>query len=186
MDNTTNALPKSGVGQMQEVSGNTGELGGRPGLHEAGLYRHENGAEMITQNDPLLGDAQGRAAERMGFKYVGPAPEGSIKVVGAPSEDHANKPERNVEAQEAELRELRAFKAAHEAELSRKAAPGAERTKEAAAQNVSGQTETETEETELSYRELQAKAKELGVSSKGSAEELSQRVAEAEAQKENE
>lgn len=183
MDNNTNAFPQKGVSQMREVAGNTGQLGGRQGYHPEGLYRHPNGAELITQNDPLLGDAQGRAAERLGFVYVGPAPEGAVKTLGAPSEVHAAQPERKLEGQSEELKGVLARLNALEAENARlKAAPGpevvgAEETKQAAADKV--------EQTSEDYRQLQAEAKELGLNAKGSREELTQRIAEAKAEKEN-
>lgn len=158
-------------------------------VKEAGLWRHPNGAELITQNDPLWGDGQGRAAERVGFVYVGPAPEGSIKTLVSVSDSHAGQPARAVEAAdaynkgvEARLNALEAVGARLNAQLaSGTAVPGtepvqgAEETKQAAEDKVA--------DADPAYRDLQAQAKELGVNAKGSKEELTQRVADAKAEK---
>lgn len=48
----------------------------------AGVYRHpETGAEVTTLYDPLFGDVQSEGIKRLGFEYVGPAPEGSVKSI---------------------------------------------------------------------------------------------------------
>ncbi len=67
--------------------GATLEVSDRPST-PGGLYRHPeakdakgNPIEMITLSDPLWGDTQSQAAMRLGFEYVGPAPEGSIKTI---------------------------------------------------------------------------------------------------------
>jgi hypothetical protein len=218
----TTVRPRQGVGQMAEVSGNTGLVGGTPTRRRAGLYRHpKSGAELVTLEDPLYGDAQSRAAERTGFEYVGPAPEGYVKVLGAPSLDHAEKPDRAVEAQTAYNKGVEARLNALEAENARlrsqaesgnpvpgtEPVKGADETKQAAADKTEKQTgaavdpKTGSERVEMgdqlpvedgsadvkdtSFKELQAEAKELGVNAKGSKEELTQRVAEAKAEKES-
>jgi hypothetical protein len=213
MDNTTNAKPQAGVAQMREVSGGTGIVGGTPGVLPGGLYRHPvTGIELITQTDPLFGDPQSRAAERVGFEYVGPAPEGSIKTIVTASESHEEQPARAVEAQTAYNKGVEARLNALEAENSRlkaeaasgSAVPGTEPVKgaEAAKQAAADRTELQTgvevdpatgdevadsneDTSEPTYKELQAEAKELGLSSKGTAEELTQRIADAKADKEN-
>lgn len=167
-----------------------------------GLWRHPvSGAELITQTDPLWGDGQSRAAVRAGFEYVGPAPEGSIKTIVDASTSHAEQPQRHVEANEAynkgveaRLNALEAERDALKAQLaSGRAVPGtepvmgAEETKQAAADKVAGQTGVQVDPTTGAedYRQLQVEAKELGLNAKGSKEELTQRVAEAKAEKEN-
>lgn len=203
MDNSTNARPQQGVGQMREVAGVTGQVGGTPGVRPAGLYRHPlSGAELVTLSDPLYGDAQSRAAERTGFEYVGPAPEGYVKTLGAPSTDHAEQPARAVEAQDAYNKGLEARLNALEADNARlrsqqesgnpvpgtEAVKGSEETKQAAADKTAEQTGTpvdpKTGDVEQSHKDLQSEAKELGVNAKGSTDELKQRVAEAKAEKE--
>lgn len=48
----------------------------------AGLYRHpESKQEVVTLFDPLYGDVQSEGIKRLGFEYVGPAPEGSTKSI---------------------------------------------------------------------------------------------------------
>lgn len=48
----------------------------------AGLYRHpESKQEIVTLSDPLYGDVQSEGVRRLGFEYVGPAPEGSTKSI---------------------------------------------------------------------------------------------------------
>lgn len=58
---------------------------------KAGLYRHpETGQEVITQYDPLFGDAQSEGFVRVGFVRVGDAPEGAVKsIVEAVLDDKA-------------------------------------------------------------------------------------------------
>lgn len=59
------------------------------GLGQAGLYQHPEAidqstgklAEMVTKWDPLFGDAQSNAAERLGFVRIGDAPEGYEKPI---------------------------------------------------------------------------------------------------------
>lgn len=93
MDNSTTVKPQQGVGQMAEVAGDTGQVGGRAGQSPAGLYRHPgSGEEIVTLAHPLFGDTQSRAAERTGYKYVGPAPEGYVKTLGTPSLEAAPQP----------------------------------------------------------------------------------------------
>lgn len=47
-----------------------------------GVYRHpETGVEVTTLSDPLYGDVQSEGLVRVGFEYVGPAPEGSVKSI---------------------------------------------------------------------------------------------------------
>lgn len=195
------AKPKGGQAIMGELSGNTGQVGGSKVARKAGLYRHPlTGAELITQHDPLYGDGQSRAAERVGFVFVREVEPDEIKTLGTPSQSHAEQPERAVETSSAELAELRARLAALEAAQSAPAVapevPGAEATKQAAAEKAEAQTGTavdpatgataaEPETGEPTYAELRAEAKELGVSAKGSKEELTQRVAEANAEKGN-
>jgi hypothetical protein len=155
MDNNTNAKPVQGVGQMAEVAGNTGQVGGNPGLRPAGLYRHpQSGEEAVTFSDPLYGDAQSRAFERVGFEYIGPAPEGYVKTLGVPSASHEKQPERAQEAQAEELKGLRArLNQLEAAEATRKSqetsgqevpgtepVEGSEQTKEAATERVELQT----------------------------------------------
>jgi len=158
MDNETTGYngtrPQAGRALMGETQGDTGQVGGDPARRKAGLYRHPNGTEVITQHDLLFGDTQSRAAERAGFEYVREVEPGEIKTVGAPSDSHAAQPERALEAQTSELADLRARLAALEAaDATRKNAAvagtevpgtepvkGAEATKQAAADKTSEQT----------------------------------------------
>lgn len=187
-------MPVKGAAIVPETS----ETGKRP----AGLYRHpDSGAELVTLEDSLLGDAQSRAAERTGFQYVGPAPEGYVKTLGIASDDHAGQPERKIESDADELKGLRARLNALEDAQSRKAnqeaagtpTPGTEPVKgsdstiQAASDKTLEQTGVQVdpstgESYDQGYRELQAEAKELGVNAKGSREELTQRVTDAKAQ----
>lgn len=66
-------LKSSKAGQTAETSDK--EVAG------AGLYRHPNGTELITIEDPLFGNAQAEAAMRVGFEYVRPALEGEVKSI---------------------------------------------------------------------------------------------------------
>jgi hypothetical protein len=71
---------------QERVNQNAPEDGG---IGKAGLYRHPEAidqstgkpAEMVTLWDPLFGDAQSNAAERLGFERVGDAPEGYVKHI---------------------------------------------------------------------------------------------------------
>lgn len=167
----------------------------------AGLWRHPlSGAEVITQNDPLWGDGQGRAAARTGFVYVGPAPEGSVKTLADVSVARATEPERKLEADAEELKGLRArlnaLEAAQVVQANAVAAgtpvpgtepvKGADATMQAAANKTEEQTGAAVDPATGSFRELQAQAKDLGVSAKGSKDDLTQRVADAKAEKESE
>lgn len=57
------------------------------GLRPAGVYKHPvSGETLIVQNDPLFGDGQARAAERVGFVFEREAKPGEIKtIVDAPA-----------------------------------------------------------------------------------------------------
>lgn len=111
-------------GSTQEVSDNP--------VTPSGVYRHkETGRELITIYDPLYGDVQSEGLVRLGFEYVGPAEEGSIKSIveqiidtkSSESKDLASFSNRLAAlegvrdentALQAELAELRAFKKAQE------------------------------------------------------------------------
>lgn len=208
MDNETQgyngARPEQGKGLMTERTGNTNQPGGTTASHPEGVYRHPlSGAEIITQHDPLLGDGQSRAAVRAGFEYLRPVEDGEIKELGAPSSDFADKPDRGLEAQAAYNKGVEARLNALEDENARlrnqvasgqqvpgtEPVKGAEDTKQAAADKTADQTGTQVDPTtgaeDVSFRDLQAQAKDLGVNAKGSKEELTQRVADAKAEKEN-
>ena len=61
--------------------GSTQEVSDTP-VTPSGVYRHpETGRELITIYDPLYGDVQSEGLVRLGFEYVGPAEEGSIKSI---------------------------------------------------------------------------------------------------------
>lgn len=52
------------------------------GKGKAGVYRHpETGAEAICQYDPLFGNAQANAFEKIGFKWMRDVKEGEVKTV---------------------------------------------------------------------------------------------------------
>jgi hypothetical protein len=203
--------PKEGQDLAGEVSGNTGLVGGSKGSMQDGVWKHPNGATIIVTSDPLLGDGQARAATRAGFEYYRPVEDGEIKELGVPSENYAVQPERQVQSQADELASLRARLAALEAGEDRRRneqtagtpvpgtepVVGSEETKQAAADKNETQTGVavdpttgdvrteETEEEDVSFAQLQAEAKALGVNAQGPKEELKQRVAEAKAEKEN-
>jgi hypothetical protein len=117
----------------------------------------------------------------VGFVYVGPAPEGSIKTLGSASESYAAQPARSVEAADAYNKGVEARLNALESENARlrNLLPGAP---EAAATEPS----EATGDADPTFRDLQAHAKELGLNAKGSKEELTQRIADAAAEKESE
>lgn len=168
------AKPQEGRSIMGEVTGDTTQPGGGKKPAGEGVYRHPvaknpdgTPIELITQHDPLLGDGQSRAAIRAGFEFVGPAPEGAIKQLGAPSlQAEVQKASEN-----AELVALKERMAALEALLAAQPAQGGD------APDAGSQGAENAEEQ--SFKELQALAKDLGVSAKGSKEELTQRVADA-------
>lgn len=62
------------------------------GLLPGGVWKHPNGAEIIVQIDPLFGDGQARAAERVGFVYERPAKPGEIKTIVDASQAEVDRP----------------------------------------------------------------------------------------------
>ena len=70
MSEGTLAKPKQGVTKHQEVSGNTGQVGGTGEALKGGVYRHpQSGEEIIALSDPIVGDAQARGFVRAGVGY---------------------------------------------------------------------------------------------------------------------
>lgn len=56
------------------------EEGGR-GVQATALYRHPNGQEAIVQYDPLFGNAQANAFERLGYVFVREARPEEVKTI---------------------------------------------------------------------------------------------------------
>lgn len=129
------------------------------GIRPAGLYRHPvSGAELIVQNDPLFGDGQARAAERVGFVFVRPAEEGEIKTVLDASIDKENQPKADganaddlkgllarVNALEAENAKLKNQNESGVEVPGTEAVVSADEAKEAATQKVEEQTGTKVD-----------------------------------------
>lgn len=67
-------------GLKQNKAGQTREKSSKE-VVGSGLYRHPNGTEMITIEDPLFGNAQGEAAVRLGFEFIRPAKPGEVKSI---------------------------------------------------------------------------------------------------------
>ncbi len=64
---------------MAEINGNGNQV------NLPGLYRHpETGAEVVTRHDGKLGSAMSDGVDKVGFVYVGPAPEETKTEVKAP------------------------------------------------------------------------------------------------------
>lgn len=202
MDNETEKAP---TGYAEKIArskpGLTPEDGaGKP--QPAGLWRHPvSKAELITQTDPLWGDGQSRAAVRAGFEYVGPALEGSIKTIADADTSYHDQPQRGIERSEAynkgvearldaleqERDSLKAQLASGSEVPGTEPVKGADATKQAAADKVAEQTGVQVDPKTgdvQGFAQLQAEAKELGLNAKGSREELTQRIAEAKAEKE--
>lgn len=128
------------------------------GVLEAGLYRHplakdENGkpVEIITIHDPLFGDAQSQGIVRLGFEYVGPAPEGSIQTIieqnlnsRATAVTQANVGEAQAKADAEELAQLRKEKAERLAaeKAAKKEDKELRKTVDAADTNTQAQTDS--------------------------------------------
>jgi hypothetical protein len=67
-------LPQQGASKVQEQGG--------VGAVVTAVYRHpESGQEAIVQYDPLFGNTQANAFERLGFEYVREATPEDIKTV---------------------------------------------------------------------------------------------------------
>lgn len=100
------AIPKKGVSMMQEE--NNGEE------YVAGLYRHPvTGAELVTKEDPLFGNAQSEAVVRVGFERVGDTPTGYEKTlveVNASTAKTSNASEEDLKGLQARLKVLEAEK----------------------------------------------------------------------------
>jgi hypothetical protein len=87
---------------------------------QGGLYRHPNGTEVVTLDDPLYGSPQSAAAVRAGFERVGDVPEGYVKTfyetnTDAPSNVSAGDLkgiQARLDAQDAKQAELEAENAA--------------------------------------------------------------------------
>jgi len=137
--------------------GSTQEVSDTP-VTPSGVYRHpETGAELITIYDPLYGDVQSEGLVRLGFEYVGPAEEGSIKSIveqiidtkSSEAKDLASFSGRlaalegvrdeNV-ALTSELAELRAFKASQEKKDAVETELSGERAKVAAVEQTLART----------------------------------------------
>lgn len=117
MNEGTLAKPQSGVAKMQEVSGNTGQVGGSNQTLRGGVYRHPaSGEEIIALDDPITGDAQARGYVRAGFEWVRDVKDGEVKSVGIPSQDFSNQPARKLETSADDLKGIQARLNALEAE----------------------------------------------------------------------
>ena len=111
MSYDTAKLRSAKPGQTAENSDNE--------VEGAGLYRHPNGTELITIEDPLFGNAQSEAALRVGFEYVRPAEPGEVKSIIDVQKEQVN-PVTQAQEDKArldalELESLRRFKAETEA-----------------------------------------------------------------------
>lgn len=152
MNEGTRVMPQKGIAKMQEVSGETGQVGGGASWHAAGVYRHPaTGAEIIALDDRYSGDAQARGYVRAGFEWVRDAKEGEVKSVGVPpSEDFASKPERKLESDSEELKGIRARLNALESENAKLReqgnAPVPESPTEESQQHAQAAAEQKTEE----------------------------------------
>lgn len=100
------AIPKKGVSMMQEENNGV--------EYVAGLYRHPvTGAELVTKEDPLFGNAQSEAVVRVGFERVGDAPTGYEKTlveVNAANAKTSNASEEDLKGLQARLKVLEAEK----------------------------------------------------------------------------
>lgn len=199
------ARPAEGKALMGELQGNTGQVGGDPTRRKAGVYEHKTAknpdgtpVQLITQHDALLGDGQSRAAERSGFVYVRDVEPGEVKTLGMASAQQGKSEDlkgvlARLNALEAENATLKNQVTSGTAVPGTEPVVGSDATKQAAADKTAEQTGVQVDpatgseqSNNPSFAQLQAEAKALGVNAKGSKEELTQRIADAKAEKVNE